>query len=316
MNIAVLTGGYDAEKVISYKSSQNVADVLSNLGCKAYQIDIQEDRWSLLNTDIEVDKNDFSITIEGKKIKFDTCFVSLHGAPAETGEIQGYFDMLNIPYSGCDAKTMAITMDKILSKDLVDKMLGFHSAKYIRCNEGDSIDLSKVAKIGYPIFVKPNSAGSSFGVTKVYKSEDMQAAIDEAFKHDDKILIEEFIKGREFAQGVIDRNGKIEVLPVTELISENDFFDYEAKYKGKAQEVTPADINDAIFDKMSEISIAIFNLFEMKGFARMDYLMKGEDIYFMEVNGVPGLSDESIYPQMLEAAGISFEDFVKAMLDI
>lgn len=314
-NIAILTGGFEAERVVSLKSAQVVKESLNTEKYNLYLIDIHQNEWKAENGSL-VDKNDFSIIVKGKKINFDACFMSIHGSPVEDGLIQGYFDMLRIPYTGCDGRTMAITMDKILTKEILQNTYGIKTAKFEVYRRGEDIDESRFEKLGFPMFIKPNSVGSSFGVSKVKEKSQIKKAIEDALVHDDIVIIEEFIEGREFAHGVLQVGDKLHVLPITEIISENEFFDYQAKYEGKSREVTPAEnLSEAITKQMYEITEKVFQVMNCKDLSRVDYLLKGDELYFLEVNTIPGLSAASIYPQQLNEYGWSLEDGFGAMIE-
>lgn len=314
-NIAILAGGFDAERVVSLKSAQVVKESLNKEKYNIFVIDIQENQWIAENGSI-VDKNDFSILIDNKKVLFDACFMAIHGSPVEDGMLQGYFDILKIPYTGCEGKVMAITMDKILSKEILQNTYGVKTAKFEVYHKGEAIEESKYEKLGFPMFIKPNSVGSSFGVTKVKEVSQIKKAIEDALIHDDTVIIEEFIEGREFAHGVLQEGEKLHILPITEIISENEFFDYQAKYEGKSKEVTPAEnLTDSISKQMYETTEKVFRVMNCKGLARVDYLLKGDELYFLEVNTIPGLSAASIYPQQLNVYGYSLTEGFEIILE-
>lgn len=315
-NIAVLAGGFEAERVVSLKSAKVVKNNLDPSKFKAYTIDIQVDKWIEVESGQPVDKNDFSVTIDQKKIKFDACFMAIHGSPVEDGLIQGYFEMLGIPYTGCDSKTMAITMDKILTKQILQNTYGIRTARFEVYHRGEDIIYDTIESLGYPMFIKPNSVGSSFGVTKVKEKSHIAAAIETALEHDDVVIIEEFIEGREFAHGVLQKGKEWHILPVTEIISENEFFDYQAKYEGKSKEVTPAEnIPEAIKKEMYQTTERVTRILNCRGLARVDYLLRGDELFFLEINTIPGLSEASIYPQQLNAYGYSLKEGFGILLD-
>jgi D-alanine-D-alanine ligase len=313
-NIAILAGGFEAERVISLKSAQVVKSNLDSNKYNAFIIDIQENQW-IEESGCKVDKNDFSIQIQGQKRCFDAVFMAIHGSPVEDGLIQGYFEMLGIPYTGCDGRAMAITMDKILTKQILANTYHIRTAKFMIHKKGDAIS-SEIDKLGFPMFIKPNSVGSSFGVTKVKDKNGIQPAIEEALRHDDLVLIEEYIAGREFSQGILEEDGKLHILPITEIIPENEFFDYAAKYEGKSKEVTPAEnLTEGIQQEMSRMSKEIFQLLNCRGLSRVDYLLRGDEIFFMEINTIPGLSEASIYPQQLNHYGYSLKEGFGLMIE-
>jgi D-alanine-D-alanine ligase len=307
-NIAILAGGFDAERVVSLKSAQVVKQNLDSEKYNLFVIEFDSEKW-ISETGSEIDKNNFTILVDNKNVKFDACFMAIHGSPVEDGKIQGYFEILGIPYTGCDGRTMAITMDKILTKEILQNTYGVKTAKFEVYRRGEEILESKFEHLGFPMFIKPNSVGSSFGVTKVKEKSQIKKAIEDALIHDDVVIIEEFIEGREFAHGVLQEGDKLHILPITEIISENEFFDYQAKYEGKSKEVTPAEnLLESITKQMYETTEKVFRIMNCKGLARVDYLLKGDELYFLEVNTIPGLSEASIYPQQLNAYGLSLKE--------
>lgn len=311
--IAILAGGFDAERVISLKSAKVVQNNLNPTQYQSHIIDIGQDKWESTDGHI-IDKNDFSLTIDHQTVHFDACFMAIHGAPVENGQIQGYLEMLHIPYTGCDGRTMAITMDKILTKQILSNTYQIPTARFIVHHRKNKIDTESILQLGLPLFIKPNSVGSSFGVTKVKSRDQIIPAIEEALMHDDTVLIEEFIEGREFSHGVLMRGKDIHVLPITEIIPENEFFDYAAKYEGKSQEVTPADIPKNIEETMYALTQKIFQAMNCRDMSRVDYLVRGDEVYFMEINTIPGLSEASIYPQQLAHYGFSLAEAFDIML--
>lgn len=310
LNIAVLTGGNSAELEVSLKSASVVASNLDEAKYNVYKVDISNFPWSSRSSNGEVDQvdlNDFSLRTS--KVKFDFVFIAIHGTPAEDGKLQGYFDLIQIPYSAPSVLASAITFDKDITKSLVQD-LPLMLAKSVLLNSNSPINKTEIlANLSLPIFVKPNKNGSSYGVSKVKKEEELQAALDKAFDYDDEVLVEEFIDGRELANGVFENRNELVVLPITEIVSENEFFDYEAKYQGKSKEITPANLTKEQESRCYELSRVIFRRLKLKGFARIDYFLKGNDLYLLEVNTIPGLSAESILPQQAIAKGYSLPEF-------
>ncbi|MUU79721.1 D-alanine--D-alanine ligase [Winogradskyella endarachnes] len=307
-NIAIIMGGYSSEYKISLKSGNVVYNTLDKTKYNAFRIHIFKEKWVFVNDrdeEISVDKNDFSVVINGTKITFDCVFNAIHGSPGEDGFMQAYFELLNIPQTSCNMYQAALTYNK---RDLLAtlKPYGIKTAESYPLNLGDQIDEDVIiAKVGLPCFVKANKAGSSFGVSKVYKKEELQAAIDNSFKEDNEIIIEQFLDGVEVSVGVISYKGETLVLPITEIVSENDFFDYQAKYEGKSQEITPARITDDYANKVNTEAKRIYEILKMKGFSRSEFIFKNDEPYLLEVNTVPGLTNESILPQQAAKAGIS-----------
>jgi D-alanine-D-alanine ligase len=262
-----------------------------------------------------VDKNDFTLSLEKEKIRFDCAFIAIHGTPGEDGKLQGYFDLMKIPYTTCDHTTSAITFNKYFSNDLAIQY-GMNVATTKRITPADLWNEDHlVENIGLPCFVKPNKSGSSVGVSKVYQKSDFKNAIENAFKEDNEVLIQQYIKGREIACGVFRYEGKVIVLPVTEIISKNDFFDYEAKYtSGMAEEITPADLHPDEVNECNRITTLLYERFNCKGVVRFDYFYDCGKWWFLEVNTVPGLSEGSIVPKQVQAAGISLKDFFSMLI--
>jgi D-alanine-D-alanine ligase len=309
--IAIAAGGDSSEFEISVKSAHEVGKILSS-GYKIYIIIIKGTNWYWEDQKgryKNIDKNDFTLQTDEHKIKFDGVFIAIHGTPGENGLLQGYFDMLSIPYTSCDAFCSALTFNKHACK-LFLKEYGITMADAVLKRKGDNIDQPEIImNIGLPCFVKPNDSGSSFGVTKVKKIEELMPAIENAFKESNAVLIEAFMKGREVACGVIKTKSKTIVLPVTEIISKNEFFDYEAKYTpGRSDEVTPADMPLFLTDEIQRISKYVYEMLGCKGIVRVDFIVVGEKPFFIEINTVPGMTEESIVPKQAVAAGISLKE--------
>lgn len=310
-NIAIIMGGYSSEYEISLKSGNVVFETLDKEKYNAFRVHIFKNKWCYVDNNGEeysIDKNDFSVTVNNEKIKFDCVFNAIHGAPGEDGYMQAYFELLGIPITGCNMYQAALTFNK---RDLISTLqpYGIKTATNYFINYGDHIDEKDIVnRVGLPCFVKANKAGSSFGVTKVYKQEDLKNAIDLAFKEDDEIIIEAFLEGTEVSIGVISFKNQTTVLPITEIVSENDFFDYQAKYEGKSQEITPARISASQQDNVITVAKKIYEVLKMKGFSRSEFIFKGDQPYFLEMNTVPGLTKESILPQQANEAGISLND--------
>lgn len=310
-NIAIIMGGYSSEYEISLKSGQVVYDTLDKHKYQAYRIHIFRNKWVLvndLNEEFPVNKHDFSVSLNDTTIQFDCVFNAIHGAPGEDGFMQAYFELLNIPQTSCGMYQAALTFNK---RDCLSALNahGIKSAESYFVNLGDHIDEDAIVKkVGLPCFVKANRAGSSFGITKVYRKEQLQNALDVAFKEDDEVIIESYLDGIEVSVGVITYKGNITVLPITEIVSENDFFDYEAKYLGESQEITPARIDDHQAEKVRRLAKKVYQVLKLKGFSRSEYIFRDGEPYLLEVNTVPGLTAASILPQQAEAAGISMPD--------
>ena len=304
-------GGFSSEYQISLKSGNVVYETLNAEKYDAYRVHIFKDRWVFVNDagiEFPIDKNDFSVNINGDKIEFDCVFNAIHGSPGEDGFMQGYLELLNIPQTSCSMYQAALTFNK---RDCLSvlKPYGIKTARNYFLNLGDKINEDQIIdKVGLPCFVKANKAGSSFGITKVNKKEQIKGAIDVAFKEDDEVIIEEYLDGTEVSVGVISWRGKTKVLPITEIVSENDFFDYEAKYEGKSQEITPAGISKEQEEKVSKVAKQVYEVLKLIGFSRSEYIFKEGEPHLLEVNTVPGLTKESILPQQAAEAGISLAD--------
>ncbi|WP_299552841.1 D-alanine--D-alanine ligase [Seonamhaeicola sp.] len=310
-NIAIIMGGYSSEYQISLKSGNVVFETLDTSKYNAYRVHIFKDKWVYVddnNTEFPVDKNDFSVNVNGEIITFDCVFNAIHGSPGEDGFMQAYLELLGIPHTSCPMYQASVTFNKRDCLSIL-KPYGIKTAESYYLNLGDSIDERAIInKVGLPCFVKANKAGSSFGVTKVHKAEDLQSAIDIAFNEDDEIIIESFLDGTEVSVGVISYKGETKVLPITEIVSENDFFDYEAKYLGKSQEITPARLSKVQEEKVNTVAKKVYETLKMTGFSRSEYIFKDGDPHLLEVNTVPGLTKESILPQQAAEAGIPLAD--------
>jgi len=316
--IAIAAGGDSSEFEVSVKSAEEVSNMLSSRYI-TYVIMIRGSDWYWEDPKgryFSIDKNDFSLRTDDMKIRFDAVFIAIHGKPGENGYLQGYFEMLDIPYTSCNAFCSALTFNKQACKlFLKEYKIPMAKARLIR--EGDEIDLDEmIEKIGLPCFVKPNDSGSSFGVTKVKKKEELTKAFDTAFRESDEVLIEAFMNGREVACGVVKTKSKAVILPVTEIISKNEFFDYEAKYTpGRSLEVTPADLPEKVTEKIQKLSSDIYDLLGCNGIVRVDFIIVDSKPYFLEINTVPGMTKESLVPQQAKAAGIHLEDLYSMVIE-
>lgn len=319
-NIALVTGGYSGESVISYKSAETMRNNLDPERWNCYLIDIHPDGWFYVDEDgvrAAVDKNDFSITVRDKRIHFDAVLVGLHGTPGEDGKLQGYFDCLKIPYTSCDAATSALTFNKRYTV-AVAAFAGIPVARSLHLFRHAPLSADEVlAQIKLPVFVKPNNGGSSLGMSKVSQPADLQAALDKAFGVDSQVLVEEAIIGREFTIGVFRSAGKLITLPITEIVSKNEFFDYEAKYQGASEEITPARVDEPVAEQVRAEARKAYDVFNCRGVVRMDFIYEAESgkPYLLEINTVPGQSEASIVPQQVRAMGWTLRDFYSALLD-
>ncbi|PNQ73787.1 D-alanine--D-alanine ligase [Hanstruepera neustonica] len=317
-NIGIIMGGYSSEYEISLKSGNVVYKTLNPEKYHAYRLHIFSDKWVYVDDndrEYPIDKNDFSIRVDGEKVNFHCIFNAIHGSPGEDGYMQAYFKLLNIPHTSCGMYQAALTFNK---RDCLSvlKPFGIKTAESYYLNLGDTVDEEAIVKaVGLPCFVKANRAGSSFGITKVYKKEDLQAAVDFAYKEDNEIIIESFLDGTEVSVGVISYKGETRVLPITEIVSENDFFDYKAKYLGESQEITPARISEADTNKVKELAKKVYEVLKMTGFSRSEYIFKNGEPHLLEINTVPGLTQASILPQQAQAAGISLSELFENAIE-
>ncbi|WP_039866049.1 D-alanine--D-alanine ligase [Pedobacter sp. BAL39] len=319
--IALLTGGTTGEWVISVKSAATIAHNLDADKFEVYKIMLTQQGWFYEPADavkIEVDRNDFSLTINGKKIIFDGVFIAIHGSPGEDGKLQGYFDMLNLPYTTCNALTSSVTMNKGYTKAIVNGIPNLHVAKSAQIFKNIPYDIDQLKNdLKIPYFVKPNNGGSSIGMSKVTHAADLQEAIEKAFKEDDQILIEEFISGREFTVGVVKIDGEITVLPATEVETAKEFFDFEAKYTpGVATETTPAPIRAETKARVGQIAKDVYLKLNCSGVVRIDFILTEDegDFYFIEINTIPGQTATSFIPQQVAAMGMKLNDFYTKLI--
>jgi len=311
-------GGYSSEYTISIESGKAVYNELNKSKFNCYKILILKDRWVYVdnkNNEHKINKQFFSIVLNKQLIKFDCVFNAIHGSPGEDGEIQEYLSKLKIPFTGSGLFQSKITYDKIECLKYLKKH-NIKSANSVSLNLEDKIDLNQIVhKVGLPCFVKASKSGSSYGVTKVYKLTEFDQALKVAFKEDENILIESFLDGIEVSVGVISYQNKIICLPITEIISNNDFFDYEAKYNGQSSEITPAKISDEMKSKLLTESLKIFQILSLKGLTRSEFIFKDGIPYLLEVNTVPGLTNKSILPQQVKLAGISLRDLYENLIN-
>lgn len=324
--IALIYGGDSSEYEISVKSGKCVAKYIDKERYDVIEVLIRGADWRVLSKDSEcdsyfIDKSDFSVVLKGEgwhpetRIDFDLALIMIHGTPGENGLLQAYFEMIGKKYLASSSAVSAITFNKYACKCFL-RDTGIKMAREVHLRRGEEFDSKEIAeKLGLPLFVKPNNGGSSFGITKVKRVEELNNAIKTAFKEDDTILIEEFIEGRELTNGVYQYKGNLVRLPVTEIISDNEFFDYEAKYLGASQEICPADISDKLRDDIVDVSHKIYHHLGCKGIARMDYIVRGDEIFFLEINTIPGMTDMSLVPQQVRAAGISMKEFFSQLLE-
>ncbi|MDR1681561.1 MAG: D-alanine--D-alanine ligase [Prevotellaceae bacterium] len=311
-NIAVIYGGNSSEFDVSVGSGRQVSAHIDRTRYNVYGVLIRGADWRVQldggRETAAIDRSDFSFMHGGQKTAFDCAFIVVHGSPGEDGLLQAFFDMLHIPYTSCNAFVSMLTFNKYATKCFL-RDTGVQLAKEVYAAAGRPVDYpALVQHLGLPLFVKPNASGSSFGVTKVKDERDLPAAFAAAFAESDTAIAEEYIAGRELQQGVFKTAGRTTALPVTEIISHNEFFDYNAKYCGQSSEITPAHIPPALAQRLSDQSIRIYDYLGCRGIVRIDYIVRDGAIYFLEINTIPGMSQASIVPQQLRAAGIALSD--------
>jgi len=317
-NIAIIMGGYSSEVEISLQSGNVVYQHLDKEKYNVYKLHILKDKWVYVdenNTEHPVNVEDFTTTVNGYKIKFDCIFNAIHGHPGEDGTILAYFELLGLKHTSAPFYQMAVTFNKRDTLSFL-KPYGVKVATSHYMNKGDEIDKEYIInKVGLPCFVKPNKAGSSFGITKVKNKSELIPAIEKAYQEDTEILIEEFLDGIEVSVSVIQYKNKIKVLPVTEIISDNEFFDYEAKYLGQSKEITPARISELQKEKVEMVAEKVYKTLNLSGFSRADFIIINDEPYFIEMNMVPGITTESILPKQARAAGISLKELFGSSIE-
>ena len=317
-NIVLITGGESSEWKIALEGAELVEKSLDRSKYNVYKIVLHDGRWCYTDDEgkvSELDRNDFTLDVKGVKIRPDYALILIHGTPGEDGRLQGYLDMMHVPYSSCGFVSSVLTFDKSACKRALYGT-GINLAREIVLNRHDRPDPEQIAAtLGLPLFVKPNASGSSFGVTKVKRTEELLPAIEEAFKESDRVLIEEYIAGREISCGVMIAGGKEYIFPITELISENEFFDYDAKYKGLAKEVTPAQLAPELVKKINRMTLDAYKALNCRGVVRIDFIVKGEDPYLIEINSIPGMSAHSIIPQQARQIGMSVSELYDIIIE-
>lgn len=311
-NIAIIAGGDSSEFIISLNSAEQIANILDKEKYNVFTVIVKSTEWIVKSDtfcDVIVNKDDFSFSLNNEKTKFDCALITIHGTPGEDGKMQGYFETLNIPYTTSGVLASSLTFNKIFTKNYLDNF-DIKNANYYLLNKNKTINPDEIInKTGLPCFVKPNQGGSSFGISKVKKKEELKLAITKAFKEDHEVIIEEFLDGQELTCGLIKTTKKEYIFPPTEIVSKNEFFDYQAKYtKGMAEEITPAKISKELTKEIQNISSHIYDILQLKGIVRIDFIYAKSKLYFMEVNTVPGMSAASIIPQQVKAYDMTMKD--------
>ena len=316
-NVAILMGGFSKEFDISLKSGNVIFENIDKSKFSPYKVIIKKDLWYYLSQEgikFKINKDDFSVDLGDELIHFEIALIMIHGSPGEDGTLQSYFEILNIPYTGCSSYTSALTFNK---RDCISvlKKYDIPTAKSVYLNKSEFFNEDEILKkVGLPCFVKANKSGSSYGVFKVNTNNELSTSLKNAFKYDDEILIESFLDGKEVSVGVMKFNDVIKVFGITELISENDFFDYNAKYNGQSQEITPAKISEVQRKNVSEMAVKIYSKLRIKGFSRSEFIFVGDTPYFLELNSIPGMTQESIFPKQAKKSGISLEDLISELI--
>lgn len=317
-NIAIVAGGDSGEYEVSIKSGNQLFSQIDRTKYSPVLIHMKGMQWTakLEGAEVEVDKNDFSVTYNGKKTKFDCALVGIHGTPGEDGKLQSYFELIGLPYTTCGVMTSSLTFNKFATKHYLAPY-GIHMAKGLIFHKNDVVNTAEVVKyLGLPCFIKPNNGGSSCGTSKISSEAEMESAIRTALEHDSEVIVEEFIKGTEVTCGVIKTLGKMQVLPIAEIVSKKEFFDYEAKYtSGMADEIIPARIPQKIWEDCEKTSALIYDKLFCRGVVRIDYIIKDEKLFFLEVNTVPGMTEASIIPRMIKAKDISMKEAITMLIE-
>lgn len=316
-NIAIVWGGYSSESVVSEKSMQGIYSFMDKNRYDIYKVKIARDSWiaEIDGQECLVDKNDFTIQTAGGRIKIDFAYITIHGTPGEDGHLQGYLDMLNVPYSTCGMMASAITFNKFVCNNFL-KNFGFNVAKSVYLSRETKYDIGEIIDyLNLPVFVKPNTGGSSFATTKVKSREDMQSAIDSAFGEASDVIIESFISGREVTCGCYKTKERVVLLPLTEVVTQNEFFDYNAKYMGQVDEITPARLPEEITARIQALTSKIYDLVDAKGIIRADFIISDGTPYLLEVNTTPGMTATSFIPQQVKAAGMNMTDVLSEIIE-
>ena len=319
-NIALVAGGYSGEYVISIGSANVAETFIDPSKYNVFKIIVEREKWyhtTAKGVEIAVDRADFTLKIEGKTVRFDAVLMIIHGTPGEDGKLQGYFDMLNIPYTSCDAATSALTFNKRFTVATA-AFSGVNVAKSLHLFKGHPLSIDDISSsLTLPVFIKPNNGGSSIGMSRVEKTEDLATAIDKAFKEDDQVLVEEFIAGREFTVGVMRTQGELLVLPICEVVTKKAFFDFEAKYKGQSEELIPAPISTEMTEILRGSAQRIYEVLNCRGIVRIDFIWSDAHNapFMLEVNTVPGQSAASIVPQMVKAHGWTMVEFYTRQIE-
>ena len=312
--IALLTGGYGPERSISLKSAAHVEENINTDLYDVYVIYLDKNRWYHRDSETNIDRNDFTLALADRQITFDFVLIMIHGDPAENGLIQGYFESLSMPISTCNTFVSALTFNKFICNQLLANY-GIKSAEAKLVRKSDDWTKMRIPNLGFPLFVKPNNNGSSYGISKVGSEEELAAAIEYGFEYGDELIIEEFMPGREFTCGALRYKNEIITFPVTEIISYNEYFDFEAKYENASDEITPADLSEELTVNCQDVTKRIYDKLNCQGMIRADYILKHGVFYLIEVNTIPGMTPQSLYPQQVRAHGWSISQLLEAVIE-
>ena len=317
--IAIVAGGDSSELVVSLRSAQGIYSFIDKDRYNLYIVEMEGKRWEVVLPDgnkTPIDRNDFSFVENGEKKNFDFAYITIHGTPGENGILQGYFDLIGMPYSSCNVLVSAITFNKFTCNQYL-KGFGIRVSESLILRKGfEILDEEVINKVGLPCFIKPNAGGSSFGVTKVKTKEDIQPAIEKAFKESDEVMIEAFMKGTEITCGCYKTKDKEVVFPITEVVTGNEFFDYDAKYNGQVEEITPARIPEETAERVRLLTSAIYDILGCSGIIRIDYIItEGEKVNLLEINTTPGMTATSFIPQQFRAAGLDIKDVMTDIIE-
>ena len=317
--IAIVAGGDSSELPVSLRSAQGIYSFIDKEKYNLYIVEMQGKRWEAVLPSGEktpIDRNDFSFMKNGEKINFDFAYITIHGTPGENGLLQGYFELLGIPYSSCNVLVSAITFNKFTCNQYL-KGFGIRVSESMILRKGfEILDEEVINKVGLPCFIKPNAGGSSFGVTKVKTKEDIQPAIEKAFNESDEVMIEAFMQGTEITCGCYKTKDKEVVFPITEVVTSNEFFDYDAKYNGQVDEITPARIPEETAERVRLLTSAIYDILGCDGIIRIDYIItEGEKVNLLEINTTPGMTATSFIPQQVRAAGLDIKDVMTDIIE-
>jgi D-alanine-D-alanine ligase len=318
-NIAVIAGGDSSEFVVSVKSGANVFSAIDTGKFTPWLVQMKGHNWDVYNNGkklASVDKSDFSFSYHGKKVPFDFAYITIHGTPGEDGILQGYFDLLKIPYSTSNLHSSSLTFNKWFCNNYL-KNFGIKMSRSLMFRKGDEFNTGQIVKaLGLPLFVKPNAGGSSFGVTKVKHEKELGEALSKAWSESNEVLVEEFIDGTEFTCGLVKLRNKTLIFPVTEVIPKNEFFDFEAKYTpGAAQEITPARLPEDLYEKCQQLASRVYDLCQCSGIARVDFILKQNEFYFLEINTTPGMTETSFIPQQIQAMKMRLMDIITLIIE-